>query len=408
MLLIPGSCLFAFNTTMTFRYGILFFFSFLIVYKAKYRDKYSILLVALIFVFTVFTRFLNRGAGLDSWLQFALCVLSTSVAVHCNQRMFLTRFVRAVSVFAVIALCFWGLFTMMPQLVDIWPAKEYLTQVLGSKDWEQFYHGKGMLFYSYLTMHPTRNCGFYTEPGVYQIVLNSVLFILLFWKDKIFISSEFKYRKTLLVIIMAIITCQSTTGYLAFIVILFFFYLSKQREYSTSRIKNYILLVFGIALIVLFVDYSTRGEQSILYLQILNKLFGGTGNGLDVSASTGQYRLGSIIVGVNSMIQHPLGVGYELFAQAKNSYGIGMVAASIISFGAVYGVVPWFVTIIYIFAPVFKYQRTLCAWLLLILFVNTTLAQTELLYPAQILFPIILANFSNVRDKGNLNKKLET
>lgn len=124
------------------------------------------------------------------------------------------------------------MFCLVPQLVDAWPAQSYLTQTLGTMGWERYLHGKGFFLFSYLEMHPTRNCGFYTEPGVYQIVLNSTLYILLFWKEKLMISSEKKYRKILLVIIAAIIACQSTTGYLALLLIILFFCFYKQRGFA--------------------------------------------------------------------------------------------------------------------------------------------------------------------------------
>ena len=406
MLMIPGSCLFAFNLPVSVKhYLFTMLFLVLVIYKKRYRRSvYAILIVGLLAIFTVFTHLLNGGAGIASLLQFAVCLLSAHIAISYNKDSFLDRYIRLIYYMSIISLAFWITFLIIPQLIDLWPGKSYLTQTVGTMGWERYYHGKGLFLYSYLEMHPTRNCGVYTEPGVHQIVLNSALYILLFWKDKLQFRSEKIYRRSIFVILATIVSCQSTTGYISLLIIVLLFYINRQTQFSTKKIKEYIGMLFVLAVIILLIDYAMGGNQSIIYLQVIQKLFGGTTHGFDVSAGTGQYRVGTILVSLSTVINHPLGVGHDVFDAYKNSFGSGLVAASFVSFAAVYGIIAWLTIIVAIFYPVFKTQRRLIAIAFLLIFINTTLAQTELFYPTLMIVPIYSMTKKNIMlSRGNLN-----
>ena len=134
-----------------------------------------------------------------------------------------------------------------------------------------------------------------------------------------------------------------------------------------------------------------------MYKQIIEKLFGSSGGGFDVSSGTGQYRLGTMIVSLATVFQHPLGVGYDAFYAARNAFGSGLVAASLLAYAAVYGIIPWLIVLGMIFTPVFRHQRRAVAFLYVLLFVNTTLAQTDLIYPAFFMIPMYLVATKNMR-----------
>lgn len=57
-------------------------------------------------------------------------------------------------------------------------------------------------------------------------------------------------------------------------------------------------------------------NDSILYKQIIEKLFGSSGSGFDVSSGTGQYRLGTMMISLATVFQHPLGVATEEYYEA--------------------------------------------------------------------------------------------
>lgn len=391
MLLVPASCLVAKYLSGNIRFLTVGIYIVLFCYSKKYRSKYILCSVLFLLGVTLFTRLLNGGAGMTSWLELTNCIVATYLAISCDKENFLTRYIKTVSFFATISIFFWLIFCLTPNMVNIWPATEYFTQSIGTKGYETFWHGKGLLLYSYLEMHPRRNCGFYTEPGVYQIVLNSALFVLLFWKNKLHFKRFKDYRKAIFIIIFALASCQSTTGYIGLLLNLLIFYVSNnQQDRLERKIKKWIFLIASMVVIILLVDYASRGTASVLSLQIISKLFGKSGVGLDVSNGTGQYRWGTILVSVSTIIQHPFGVGIDAFASAKNIFGSGLVAASFASFAAIYGIIPWIITLSAVFKPVIRNEKRLITLLYIALFVNTTLAQTELLYPALIMIPMCL------------------
>ena len=76
---------------------------------------------------------------------------------------------------------------------------------------------------------------------------------------------------------------------------------------------------------------------------------------------------------------------------AARAAGDGLVAAAFVSYAAVYGIVPWLVLMFALFYPAFRWMSLPAAILFVGLFINTTLAQTHLLYTGLILVPTYLA-----------------
>ncbi|MDF2544552.1 MAG: Uncharacterized protein K0S47_4270 [Herbinix sp.] len=404
MLLVPGSCLFAKYLTGDQKYyAIIIMYIILYALNKKYRCNYSLIFSILLLIFVVFTRlYTNGGAGISAWFQFVVCIISTQMAISANKREFLRRWINLVQIFAVISIIFWVAFLVSPSLVNAWPAVTFDTQTMGTKGYEIYLHGKGVLLYSYLEIHPTRNCGIYTEPGVYQIVLNSALFVLLFWREKIGFKSEIEYKRAVFIVLLSLITCQSTTGYIGMLFIILFFYFSRKKDHNTSKVKLYITGVMAVGFIVLLVDYAYRGTESIVYIQIIHKLFGDNGSGFNISEGTGLYRLGTIIVSLASVIKHPLGVGYDTLNVLKKEYASGLVAASVVAFAAVYGIIPWIISMYMVFKPVMKYEKLVPGILFAILFFNTTLAQTDLFYPSLMMIPLYLLLNKRLVRRGEL------
>ena len=87
------------------------------------------------------------------------------------------------------------------------------------------------------------------------------------------------------------------------------------------------------------------------------------------------------------IFRNPLGVGYDVFNAGQET---AMVAASLLSFACVYGVITWAAVLIWILAPVVSKEKAIVTIAFILIFVNTTLGQTLLIYPAQIMIPIYL------------------
>lgn len=388
MILIPGSCLFQVYLGNEKYFVVLGLYAVLFILQRKYRENYGNLLALVLAFLFIMVRFLVGGIGLQVWAQFAVCVLSVQFAISCNPNAFLTRFIKIVMFFAAISIVMWALFTIAPGLADVWPAERYFVQSIGIDQWAKNYYGKGLLLYSYLDIHQDRNCGIYTEPGVYQTILNAALFVLLFWKGKLELNSERQYFRYIITVLVSLLTCASTTGYISMVIILFvYFVFFREPSFSAGRIKRFIAVACFIGVLILGIDYSIRGEDSLVYSQIIYKLF--PSGKLDVSEGSGQYRMGMILYAFSLIGKNPLGVGYDAFNSGLEQ---GFVAASLVSFAAVFGVVSWVIVMLFTFYPVFKYEKKIICLLFTCVFVNTTLAQTDLLYPGLIMIPLYLAS----------------
>lgn len=389
MLIMSYSCMAVFYLNQNIlNISLLCLFAMLLLKNKKYRNVYAIFGILILLAGVVFQRLLSGGVGLSAFLQLAMPVLCANMAICSNKKEFLNRYIKVVCIFAVISDIFWVTFLVLPELEKVWPAVEYFTQAIGSTGYERYWHGKGVLLYSFLEIHPTRNCGIYSEPGVYQIVLNSALFILLFWKDRLVFKKEKDYNKVLLIIFITLVSCQSTTGYISMLIIIAFFMLQK-RSNTLSKTKRRIVVLTILLVILLLIEYSINGTNSILHQQIIQKLFGDSKSfTLDLTMGSGQYRLGTIVYCLDLITRHPLGVGYDVFSAGKD---VAMVAASLLSFACIYGVITWVVVLIWLLAPVIKREKILVAIAFILMFINTTLGQTLFLYPAQVLFPLYLS-----------------
>ena len=406
MYVTPGSCLFAKYLKGNMKYyALLGLYGFLFFRKAKYRSGYALRFIILFTISVLFTRiYTGGGAGINSLFQYLVCVLCTQMAIYSDKEHYLTRWIKFSCLFSAISIVFWAAFYAVPKLVTAYPGVYYLIQIRGSVGYEKYWHGKGLLLYSWVESHPTRNCGLFTEPGVYQIVLNMTLYILLFWQDKLEFSSSKEYRRYVAITLVALVSCQSTTGYLGMIMILTVFFFSGRAEKKFRGIKGFMVGAVSLGLVVLLGDYAARGEESILYSQFIYKLFGSEG-GLDVSEGTGQYRAGTLVVCLDIMANYPLGVGYDRFTMMKEAYAGGLVASSLLLFPAVFGIFPWLILLGLLLIPVIMRQKPMVAFLYIFLFVNTTLAQTDLLYPGFFMIPVYLVGVPNKRkEKGSQEK----
>lgn len=101
-----------------------------------------------------------------------------------------------------------------------------------------------------------RNASFFSEPGCFQYCLNYTF--ILFIEDLI----ENKVKKTrkikLLIVTVAILTCASTTGYLAFVLILSYVLLKSK---SKSKFR-YLFIVLPLLSVLLWIMYNSENFQS--------------------------------------------------------------------------------------------------------------------------------------------------
>ena len=402
----PGSCFFSDYLHGNLKYiALLGLYGFLFIRKRKYRSSYALRLVMLYTISVLFTRvYTGGGAGINALFELLVPVLNTQMAISCDKENFLSRWIKLTTVMVAISIVFWGAFYAVPSLVNVYPTASYVTQSIGSVGYEHIYHGKGLFIYSWLEIHAKRNCGIFTEPGRYQIVLNMTLYILLFWQDKLDFKDSKQYRRVVAIILVGLVTCQSTTGYLGTIMILSVFFFMGRTNKKFRGIKGFMIGAVAFGIIVLLADYATRGNESILYTQFIYKLFGEEGSGLDVSSGTGQYRAGTAMLCLEIMAEYPLGIGFTRFDIMKAAYGDGLVAASLVRYPAVYGILPWVILLGLIFYPIILRQKPSVAMLYAALFVNTTLAQTYMIWPGFFMISMYLVAVPKKRQEEDFRQ----
>lgn len=351
----------------------------------RLRNNWTIIFLTFLLTMVVFVRMNTGGVGIDAWIRWCSIILIAEISIRYDEEKFIDRYLNVVYLLALASVMGWLISQVSPDLIKkILPSSYYLGTNIFSRITS---YGHGLFLYSYNEWHPTRNVGIFSEPGVYQMALNSSLFVLLFMEEHVGLPQT-KQNKMFIVFLLALITCQSTTGYIGLIVILLA-YLLKNDKFQ--RRKYQILGLGLIGLLLLLADYSIRGTESFLNKAFLEKLFSAGTNTLDLEASTGQYRMGTIMICLGLMFTKPLGIGYDAVSSAMIMGGEGLVAAQVMCTGAALGIVTFIGILIWLFAPVIKSNYGLIFKVLYVfLYFNTALAQSNEFYGALIFIPLFL------------------
>lgn len=222
------------------------------------------------------------------------------VAYQVNPKMAASRFLKIITFFAACSLIGFLIIIIDPNIIT----KFALHIDLPDKT---FY---GAFFFTFVDTQ--RNNGLASEPGFFQIYLNSALGILLFRKD-LYISEK-KKKKYFVILLVALITAQSTTGYIILASILVLYLLSRTEN---KKLKGWVLfsvIVLAAGAVVIILSRSTN---SFLYYNFINKV---SSNGqLDLTVSSGNSRIQSMIADMRVAFLYPLGSGFVTYQEIWRS-----------------------------------------------------------------------------------------
>lgn len=349
----------------------------------------------LFFVFLIMYALLIRlsvgGIGIRIIAQFLVDILAAWLAVSINKQHFWERYVKTVVFLASISLMLWLLSILQiniwdqitPEINSLMSYKVYSDSITYQ---EYSFKLHGMFLYSHRTVD-MRNVSIFTEPGIYQMVLNTAIFVLLFLRDKLVSFSDKEVGRALVVLAFALLSTQSTTGYISICFIILFYLLFEKRDTTEQNWKQKILIAMFSILLFLMIDYMVRGSESFIQVSIISKLFSGK-NKVSLDAS-GMARADLIFLALQSMVRHPFGVGYSNLGALMDVGNTGMAGAAIMQFGAAWGFLPLIVVAWWIFYPVLKFcRKRYVAVLYIFMYINTVLAQSDLFYPVLIMIPI--------------------
>lgn len=363
---------------------------------AKYRDLRGLVLSGFLLIVVLLLRVIYGGIGLDVWALWVSSIFVVIIAIRCDKNRFFNRYVKTIIALAVISIIFYALSNIWPNFFLSLPFSHYRSGWTyavwssGSSYRLYDYWNRGLLFYV-SRENETRNISIFNEPGLYQMHLNITLFIVLFMNDYTFLNKA-KTMRYVMIIIIALLTCQSTTGFVSLAAIILCYIISNNDKYLSIRKK--IIIGFLLVFAVLSFEYYINGENSIFYRTVINKLFVQSMNVNESTAtiSSGAYRLETIIQSLEIIIKYPFGCGYDKVLSILGDSSVSG-ATFFIDIAAI-GIIPVGVIMLFIFSPIAKSTLTKSGKLLFgFLYFNTVLAQSSEMYPALLIIPIFLSYY---------------
>lgn len=364
----------------------------------RFAEKRTLYFIAFILLFTFVVRLISGGIGITSWFQWASIILVTLVAVRFSTKNFVDRFLN----FAIfMAVC--SLIGFTWQIIDINSLRR-LMMVHGKlaqtyTEYSYFqndvtktlvqYPFDGLIFYVVNGSHTGRNVGIYTEPGIYQMVINTAIYLLLFCENNF---SWRKKRNSLIILIATIVSIQSATGFLGLILILLAYSFNRRRELEEENgksLRRYVAWIIGLGVLAVLAEYMLRGSESFIYRLLILKImesFGVT----NIAVTSGGARLGMILTCLKIMLTRPWGIGFDGTQAAIQMEVSRFAGAAIMEYGAALGVIPFVGTFYWFYSPVLRNRRINRIEKILIigLFLNTLFAQSSPFYPTLIMLPM--------------------
>ena len=386
------------------KYNIILFFAglFCILIK-KIHLKYAFAYLIYSFATILFVRNYADGVGLQAFLRVAVPLIFVVIAIQINKQQFLDRWVKLIVVMAGISLICWGIVQINADIlrnymimrfdagkvVDYWISSTNAAYRTVTVDGALLYTIRG-------NFELDRNNGVFSEPGLFQMMLCASLFILLFLDDMITVKGK-KRMYYSMILLLTIVTCKSTSGYLSTIILLIVFFLNRRKNDNT---KKHIVAIAVLVISFIVGEYLWNGNSSVLYTQFLRKII--MDGKISITADTGVWRIMTINTMCKSMIEHPLGIGYD---NAIKLMPTGSSGAQIFVFGAAMGIIPFIVIQIWMLYPVFRTslinRSEKVAYLFM--FYNSMLAQSKEVYAVYLVFTILF--IIDVVNHGN--KKME-
>ena len=369
----------------------------MIIYR-KTIDSIQVLFAVFLLVAVVLVRMNVGGIGIEAWLTWVTMILISVIAIRFDIDEFWDRFGNVVYFYATISLLCFVVALSAPEVIkqiSIFKAleTETITEWFTAEHYKtQSNYVYGFFLYSLRDYAPTRNNSVFGEPGLYQIVLNTLIFALLFFRNR-FTFSDRKVQKILIICSIAVVTSQSTSGLLSLIIIFVGFLLERRIEINENSysVKSLVRRVVIIGISVIFFDYVARGEGSLLYSVVLKKLF--SNGAISLSADTGSFRMITLLGSLSVLFTNPFGTGYDNLAKFFITFSSGeYVGARLFYTFAALGIIPTIVIIIWYLHPIISSRKGF--WFktsFLFFLINTLIMQSKEFYPCLVLIPVYLS-----------------
>lgn len=287
--------------------------------------------------------------GLQFVIQVATDIIVAAVAYEADRDNLKERYVNLVYVMAIISLFCFAISQFFPDLMRKVLGLSYsqlkvFSQGQGwanSTNWDYYGHW----FYSFgRELH--RNCGIYTEPGLYVIVLITAIILLLYCGNSMFLS-ERKIMNRIVFLIITVITAGSATGFIMLILVVavLLYFRNKQNDDTIkNRIVKRLSLLTAIIILIAFADFVIRGTDSIISKYLIEKLLTLNFKGaMETTGSTGNARLANILQGFVALIRYPWGAGLNRMAIISQEFNTANFSAGcgLFYYLGVLGIIGW-------------------------------------------------------------------
>lgn len=341
--------------------------------RFKKRFKYSFQVFFLILVISYLLTFLISFGGLYYTIIISNIgrIAIVLAAITIDPEEFTARFIRTVSILAAVSLViFLGYFIGG---TDFWspitshlPVARSVRPPLGAQ--------YGMFFLCFNYFDSTRNSYIFGEPGEYQLVISTALFLILFVKSRL---SEKERKYYLLILLITMVTIQSTTGYMNLVILLVcaFFNKDKTGEVDTDLIKKFLFfVVIAAAIAVIFFDGGDYFINKVLTEKIVNE-----SGSVDFSQGTASARWNGFIRLGEYMKSHPLNCVFGIGLAERETTGVTSCngfANSVLD----YGILTIFLLVFNYFKSLMKYTNIYATIAGFFVIMNTWFGQPVPLY----------------------------
>ena len=158
---------------------------------------------------------------------------------------------------------------------------------------------------------PPRNCGFAWEPGGFAVYLSMAIFINLF-----ITNTDSKGKIRFWVLLLALISTQSTTGYAIFTIIMLFYYLNKK--------MNIVLLILPIIITASIFIFSLpfMSNKIISLVNETSAIDLIVENSIGMETQETPQRFTSFMIAIRDFINNPI-LGTGSFKEESWTYKIG-------------------------------------------------------------------------------------
>lgn len=315
----------------------------------------------------------NGGIGLNYVVDFGTKALIAYAAYCINKEKAPRRFLNIITALAVFSLIGFAISQVQPNILTGMMSQYSTGNVrLG---YDNVYYGK----FLYTYQNAERNCGIYTEPALYQMILTSGLFVLLY-APHITGFSEKKTLSRIIILTITMISTLSATAYISYLILSAPIFLKKSREFG--RIKRYISYILGIAIAILILDFSMNGEKSILSVYLIGKMSDmGTSKGNNLQS--GDARIAVAEMALYSIIRHPLGIGASGYVNMSLAWNYTNAAGNgLFYYLMVLGIIGWSIAILYIMIPAYRNRKNRGTFYIFVLiYIIATVSQSYIFSP---------------------------